>query len=1033
MIAALNSAGMFKPPTSPVHGQQYTYQGRTREWDQTIGGGAGGWILIPVSTTDAETASQAATAAVAAREGAVEALALAVPAKDSALDAADRAESGALVVAAVANPKDSKAIGLATTTSGQVFSVYPGGVDGFKRAKTFKNVDGAAVELVEPVSGAEYDAKVAILQPVTERADRSFITTSQNVASRPWAMNSFFAPGDGHYSWSVGAQAGADVTIGALVSLVTAGIILSAAAETVRLRVYRRPTDPSTANTLPGAGANDVPMFDASYAASSLGLVPGSASLANVQFSVPTFVAASGYTYLFRFNYYGAGGVNASGGFARVAGATGWTNERRGLFDNGNTIPAADAALGVTLGLTYYSVAGLAETQLQASATNAKLDQSFARGVKLRAQRTSDGGSWPASDAHYDWAFGARAGAGLDIEPGYVLSSVSVLAELSVSVAKIRIRMWVRPTDPGTAATYPGVGASDVLVFERVATLAELGLVAVGGLFQRVRFALPPQQSTQGFSYLFQIGGLTSADAGTGIGITRRTVASGSLTQEQRGWYDGPHALPATQALAWELGTEVYVVESSGNGSATDTRDCIGAVTATASGRTVTLAGSLTRGDQSISFGGAVTLSIPTTGDEVAEPATLTDRNGSLPPLNYYNPDGGLSRSNVSAVVVKDASTNAPLVLGTDYALEPVNGFVGRQSTGLNRPVVVDFHWSMCRYDLICVHAETMALSVVQGTERRRDAGEFLPQTNSPAQIPLFYARVADGFAVETIPVWNLEAGIHRDLRVAADIDYANQRKALSKIIEMALRGETIRAARVGDSIWAMGSGSNSAPNGTGRDRTAQFGMNVGNDVISQIPLYNHGDGAGQVHAHASHAWDFIRALQELGATVEDYNFCIGGTTSGTGTNNAGDPVLRAAVYAVNPHILLTHYGMNETGSSATEANLTGLFQAVIANCPAMQAVLAVGMPRPGALKTTATMAAVRTTLRATRRAAEFVRIGGERRGAFFDTSRLMDDLYIGALGLSTKELGGADKYHHPGPYEYRVYGAELKRMIKGN
>lgn len=52
---------MIDFPASPTNGQQYTYDGRTWEFDAAAGGGVGAWNLVPVSTSDADLAAESAT------------------------------------------------------------------------------------------------------------------------------------------------------------------------------------------------------------------------------------------------------------------------------------------------------------------------------------------------------------------------------------------------------------------------------------------------------------------------------------------------------------------------------------------------------------------------------------------------------------------------------------------------------------------------------------------------------------------------------------------------------------------------------------------------------------------------------------------------------------------------------------------------------------------------------------------------------------------------------------------------------------
>lgn len=867
-----------------------------------------------------------------------------------------------------------------------------------------------------------------------DKVNRSFETELADVAERKADGNSWPQSHD-HYLWAFGVQAGIDQDIEseAVMSCVAINVELAASSETVRLKIYRRPTDSGTYSTPPGAGANDTLLFTQTKSLSELGLTAASGYFQSLKFPFNEIVAKNDYTYLFEFHFYDATGADVGTGISRST-TEGLTNQQRGFYDDGKVVNSVSGndAIAWSLSVDKFIVQGLRDITAGISTVENRLARSFDVTFKASGTRQSDGTYWPASDNHYAWAFGAQCGAGQDIVSGNLVDTISIDTELDSTITGIRLQVWRRPTDAGTYSKYPGASESDVLIFSQTKTPSELGLTAASGYFQSLRFPFDSLTTENGYTYLFEFR-FYGVSGNKGAGITR-TTQTGTLNQQQRGWFDGASSLASNRALAWELGGFAYTAESiSENAPGLDTRDRIVSATAKSTGLTIDVGGTYARDSDKSAFTGSVEIAMPTTGNVVNEPRTLTSRQGTLPPINYYNAAGMLAHSNVSNVIVKDEATGVILTRDIDYALEPVNGGVALQNSGNDRAVTVSYHWSQQRYDLICINAESRALTVVQGEERRRDAGEFLPLTQSSLLIPLFYARVADGFEVELIPVWYLDGQAHRELLQSRRADYEAQRQALEPIMKIARRGGIVKVAAMGDSIGSQSGGgtpSNSAPNGPYRDRVDYFTRNIGDDVISQIPLYDIGDGAGQVHTRTTHIWDFVRALEDMGATVEYYNFCIGGTGSGTGTNNAGDPVLRRAVWDVAPDVLVTNYGMNEIGSANTESNLNDLFAEAGAN--GVKCVFALGMPRPGSLKTTATIAAVRSTWRQTRRAAEFFRVNGVRRGAYFAAERVVDDDYRGAMGISLKEYGGADKFHHPGLHEYRTYGAEIRALILG-
>jgi hypothetical protein len=685
----------------------------------------------------------------------------------------------------------------------------------------------------------------------------------------------------------------------------------------------------------------------------------------------------------------------------------------------------------------YDGVAGLVQPLVsQAEAARdeaAALVAPFLTSLKPAAERLSDGSYYEATDLHYRWSVGVQSGSGEDVAADINVSAVQFDVELSASVDKIGLRVFSRPTSPDTYDVKPGSGVDDVLLHEDLKDLPSLNLTATGAPLQPLLYRFPTFATQAGFTYLFEITSYDASSVATGSGISRNATSGTGLTQQQRGFFDVSGAIAGSAALAWKLGNIVYMLDGDSDQAEPylDTRLRIETASAEATGLAVTITGTASLNGASSSFSGTLNLAAPATGNVTDEAVTLTSPQGLATPAAFFNPLGKLDHANVTSVVVRDAGTNALLSLGSDYLLNPYSGVVSLPGAGSARAVKVDYHWSLCRYDVVCLHAETNDISAVDGEERTTDSGEYVPALPSSALVPLFNARVADGFPVDLIPVWYLDGSVHRDLLAARSADFARQRRALAPILRMAARGETIRVAMVGDSIAAQEAtpGPNGTPNTAARDRPEYFADNIGADRIAELPLYDTGDGAGQVHTRASSAWGLVRALQDLGAVVEFYNFAMGGTTSGTGSRNGMDPVLRAGVWAVTPHLLVTHYGMNETGSNDTEANLRDLFDAAYAN--GVLSVFAIGMPRPSPFKPFS-MDGVRKTWRATRRAAEFYNPTYGRSGAFMDPARLVDDDYLGAMGVSILEYGSADRFHHPGIREGQIYGNEIHALVCG-
>jgi hypothetical protein len=844
----------------------------------------------------------------------------------------------------------------------------------------------------------------------------------------------FLYPTTDMTSWAVGAGFGGVAFVVDGVDLVdddpdrslssfAAYLQAPATATRVRGKLYRRPI--AQANAAPGAAAGEVVLYSFDQTAVDFGLVAGG-GMAEVTQSFPPVARDAAYSYVFAIEAIAGDGARVAIGVGQGAVPNGKPARYSGFYRpnpgaDWAPVNAGGSGLASTWSYVDYFDAQAVSARVDAvGEVSAKIERSFPSALVPAGARASDGSFFAATDNHFRWSMGVQVGA--DVTAGTPLSAYSAIVQMVPAATSAQLRIYQRPTSAGTYSTPPGQHPSDQLVYTGTRPLAELGLRSDTSAWQPMLYAYPEVTAPAAMTVLYDLIFLDANGVVVSSGIAFTSAAPG-LTQQQRGFYDNGQTIGAPSALAWSVGTIAFALPSA----PLDPRDRIDTASADIDGLTARIAGVFNRGGDRSGFAGSATFAKPLTGDvtaAAAEAVTLTSPFGAAIPSLYSNPRGKLAHANVTGVVVRRASDNVLLVAGVDYLLNADSGILSRAADGADIAVRATYHWSRCRYDAVCIHADTRALVVVAGTERDTDAGEFLPRPNSSALFPLYNARVTDGIALELIPLWYLDGGIHRDLIASRRSDVEQQRRALAPILDMVRAGQTIRVAAVGDSIGAQEGGVSPVdqPNTSARDRVAYFSPNVGADRIAQIPLYDQGDGAGAVHTRTSSIWALVTALKGLGATIEYYNFCIGGTSSGAGAKNGGDPALRAAVWAVQPHLLVTHYGMNETGSDATEANIVDLF--TDARGHGVAAMLAIGMPRPSRFKPH-TMDAVRKTWRATRRAAAYCG------AAFFDPSFYVDDAYIGAMGLSTKELGSADRYHHPGLHEYASYGRGIASLVR--
>lgn len=111
---------MINFPSSPANGQQYTNTGRSWQFNATVGGGVGAWNLIPVTSTDVDSAAASALAANDSMIAAVAGGELATDKAAEALASADAAAAtlaGAVKTVDLAAPDGASRIGQSAATS----------------------------------------------------------------------------------------------------------------------------------------------------------------------------------------------------------------------------------------------------------------------------------------------------------------------------------------------------------------------------------------------------------------------------------------------------------------------------------------------------------------------------------------------------------------------------------------------------------------------------------------------------------------------------------------------------------------------------------------------------------------------------------------------------------------------------------------------------------------------------------------------------------------------------------------------------
>jgi hypothetical protein len=323
------------------------------------------------------------------------------------------------------------------------------------------------------------------------------------------------------------------------------------------------------------------------------------------------------------------------------------------------------------------------------------------------------------------------------------------------------------------------------------------------------------------------------------------------------------------------------------------------------------------------------------------------------------------------------------------------------------------------------VYADRLTGAIsTEATEQRDeelDTIEYLPA--APAgKVLLARAVVRDSGAVGAVNCAQYRGliKIGQEGNMARHVE--RNRGLLRPVIGKAMRGDAINWGGYGDSITALQTGAPSdsavryAANGEWRDRRSVYFSAYPSDTLALLPLFDFGDGSGQVHTKIGWNWSIKAALDALaGADVVDYlNYGIGGTTSANSDNNGLWPARIAVPLAASLDAVVIAFGMNERGSTSTYANIVnmvGQFQAEGA------IPIVMGCPRPHADESVSNW---RYTCDALEAAAM------DSGAALISTTALADDRNLGAIGMPAEALcstnigaGG----NHPGIFELQQYG----------
>lgn len=347
---------------------------------------------------------------------------------------------------------------------------------------------------------------------------------------------------------------------------------------------------------------------------------------------------------------------------------------------------------------------------------------------------------------------------------------------------------------------------------------------------------------------------------------------------------------------------------------------------------------------------------------------------------------------------------------------------------------------SNIRYDQLYLDGETMTFGLAAGTARLNDPTAFMGAASSPKAIPIYNLRVTATNVSDAVPIWTLDAnGDVRSAVPAAEAMRRHARRLMPKTRGIIRRLAPLRLATMSDSIEALQSQgpSSTTPNGPYRDRaTAALSETnhylrdrYGADVCDAIPLYTAtalgraDDGAGAVHTRIGIMWEAVAALEAMGYTLGTDLWYDNWSVAGWSTANAVSAGTATswlnAVATGNANLVYVKLGMNELGSTDTEANLI-----VIANTlrDAGKEVVLASVPRRKNVSAANWLLTNRAIANAARKADV----------AHLSFAPVAEDRYVQGIGIAMADSCAANGSNHPGLEELKAYGREWAKVLTG-
>lgn len=622
--------------------------------------------------------------------------------------------------------------------------------------------------------------------------------------------------------------------------------------------------------------------------------------------------------------------------------------------------------------------------------------------------------SWSGSANFQRWSFGKLIAAGERI------AALGVTCDYVSANDSIELKVYFRPAS-STATGAAGTSASDQLFDSVVFPVTDFENTMAA---QDLRLPHKTFVATDSGYLLYT---LKAVGGQAVIGLARGAEAA--ATQPEKGFFSfstsptiwgAIGAAPA--AASFSLFKEVRLIKPSALPEL-EVQQVAGValqeaynLTAQTQGTTIELAGSLNRDGSALNILTSVQLSSQPVETATKAVSLLYSTTGTW----VFNANAWLGHRNVSNPVVTRLSDSQVLVRGADYQLNANGRLQGLVNTA-PQDCSVTYDYSLIRYDLLQIDSETLQVSVVQGGARDADVLEVLP-SNDPGKVPLYLARVVGAVITDLLPLWQFE-DVRRN---GAEADWQRLRvrnaAALRKVMGKISRGAPVTLAAYGDSITALQHGyPGYAANGPNRDLATGYLKFYPAEVVSALPKFDFGDGAGQVHIKMGFNWRLVEAIEQIsGSPVEYLNFGIGGTASGNTADNGLWPARLAEVTNAAPDLVTLAFGMNELGSSATYSNIVSIIQQLQSvGCE----VAVISVPRINSNEYN-NLPAWRRTNRALERAAI------DTGSAFVPFHWIADDRNIAALHAAIPDTCAANLYNHPGIEELQRYGRLLVESL---